>query len=599
MSARAGTARGGAPVRRRRRGEKVRPGAAPGRSRARASRAFDGVQLALHQGLFAACAEEMGIVLMRTAHSPNIKERLDHSCAVFDTRGALVAQAAHIPVHLGSLPRAVEAALALGPFRPGDTVILNDPFAGGTHLPDVTLVTPVFLGGAAPERAGRAAGGTPARSARRLGTPDFFVASRAHHADIGGGAPGSMPLASEIYEEGLRIPPVFLQRAGRTEESVLALLLANVRTPGERRADLEAQLGAQTTGARRLAEYARRSSAGELARAARALMDHAERVVRAELAALPRGRWRCADVLDDDGRGSGPVPIAVTLTLAPGVVRLDFRGSSPQVAGPVNAVEPVTRAACAYALRCVLGGDWPVNAGAFRPLEIVAPAGTVVNALPPAAVSAGNVETSQRIVDVVLGAFARALPGRIPAASAGTMNNLLVGGRDPRSGEPFAYYETLGGGHGAGPGWDGASALQVHMTNTRNTPVEALEHAYPLRVLETRIRQGSGGGGRFRGGDGIVRSLELLADARVTLISERRTRGPWGLAGGEAGRPGVNRVRTSAGSRASRALPGKVQVDLPAGAVVTVMSPGGGGFGRAGRGRGPAARAGARARRRR
>ena len=573
----------------------------------RAQRGLDGVQLALWQGLFAACAEEMGIALMRTAHSPNIKERLDHSCAVFDARGALVAQAAHIPVHLGSLPRAVEAALALGPFAPGDTVILNDPFAGGTHLPDVTLVSPVFLGGrarepgtgragaggrapewgAAPAGAGRRVpewGAAPAGAARRA--PDFFVASRAHHADIGGGAPGSMPLAREIYEEGLRIPPVFLRRAGRPQEDVLALLLANVRTPAERRADLAAQQGAQATGERRLVEYARRGGRGELARAARALMDHAERVVRAELAGLPRGRWRFADALDDDGLGSGPVPITVTLTLGGGRVELDFTGSSPQVPGPVNAVEPVTRAACAYALRCVLGGDWPVNAGVFRPLAIVAPPGTVVNARPPAAVSAGNVETSQRIVDVVLGAFARALPGRVPAASAGTMNNLLIGGHDPRSGEPFAYYETLGGGHGAGPGWDGASALQVHMTNTRNTPVESLEHAYPLRVLETRIRRGAGPGpgrggrGRFRGGDGIARSLELLADARVTLISERRVRRPYGLAGGEPGGPGENRVRAGAGARTSRRLPGKAQVDLPAGAVVTVISPGGGGFGK-------------------
>jgi len=575
------------------------------RRAARPGRGFDGVSLALYQGLFAACAEEMGITLTRTAHSPNIKERLDHSCAGFDARGALVAQAAHIPVHLGSLPRAVEAALALGPFQPGDTVILNDPYAGGTHLPDVTLVSPVFLGGRAPGRSRTADGSARGGHGR---APEFFVASRAHHADIGGGAPGSMPLAREIYEEGLRIPPVFLQRAGRTEPGVLTLLLANVRTPGERRADLAAQQGAQATGARRLAEYARRGAlagtgrggrgrapgAAELVRAARALMDHAERVVRAELAGLPRGRWRFEDALDDDGLGSGPVRIAVTLSLGGGKVRLDFTGSSPQVPGPVNAVEPVTRAACAYALRCVLGGDWPVNAGAFRPLEIVAPAGTVVNARPPAAVSAGNVETSQRIVDVVLGAFAGALPGRIPAASAGTMNNLLVGGRDPRTGESFAYYETLGGGHGAGPGWDGASAMQAHMTNTRNTPIEALEHAYPLRVLETRVsrggparslgggdpRAGRGGNGRFRGGDGIARSLELLTAARVTLITERRARGPYGLAGGEAGGPGENRVRARAGARSSRALPAKVQVDLPAGAVVTIVSPGGGGFGK-------------------
>jgi N-methylhydantoinase B len=516
------------------------------------------VRLSLHQGLFAACAEEMGVTLMRSAHSPNIKERLDFSCAIFDRRGRLVAQAAHIPVHLGSLPRAVRAAIALGPFRPGDSVLLNDPYRGGTHLPDLTLVSPAFV---------------PGRRA-----PDFFVASRAHHADVGGAAPGSMPLAREIYEEGLRLPPLFLARGGRLQADVLALLLANVRTAEERRADLEAQLGAQLTGTRRLAEMARRGSPAELVREADALIEHGERRMRAALRRLPRGTWRFADALDDDGLGHGPVRIAVALTLAGGTARADFRGSSPQTPGPVNAVAAVTGAATHYAFRCVLGGDLPVNHGAFRPIAVEAPPGTVVNAGPPAAVSAGNVETSQRIVDVVLGAFARALPGRVPAASSGTMNNLLVGGADPRDGRPFAYYETLAGGHGAGPGWSGASAMQAHMTNTRNTPVEALEHAYPLRVLSTRIRRGSGGKGRWRGGDGIVRELELRAPARVTVVSERRRRGPYGLAGGEPGARGVNRVRGPA-ARARR-LPSKFQLDLPAGAVVAVLSPGGGGYGR-------------------
>jgi N-methylhydantoinase B len=308
-------------------------------------------------------------------------------------------------------------------------------------------------------------------------------------------------------------------------------------------------------------------------------MDHAHRCARAALRTLPRGTFRFVDALDDDGLGSGPVRIAVALTLGGGRVRVDLGGSSPQVAGPVNAVEAVARAASAYALRCVLGGDIPVNDGAFRVLDVLAPPGTVVNARLPAAVSAGNVETSQRIVDAVLGAFAKALPGRIPAASSGTMNNLLIGGLDPRRGAPFAYYETLAGGHGAGPGWDGASAMQAHMTNTRNTPVEALEHAYPLRVRSTRIRRGSGGRGRWRGGDGVTREIELLAAARVTIISDRRTRGPWGLAGGEAGRPGENRVRRSPRA-AEEKLPGKVQVDLKQGAVLTVASPGGGGYGR-------------------
>lgn len=562
----AGGPRGRGPVR----------AARPGR-RARRRRETDPVALSLYQGLFAACAEEMGLTLQRTAHSPNIKERLDFSCAVFDARGRLVAQAAHIPVHLGSLPRAVEHALRLAPFRPGDAVMLNDPFAGGTHLPDVTLVSPVFLGPA--------------------GAPDFFVASRAHHADVGGGAPGSMPLAREVYEEGLRIPPVRLVRAGRPDADLLALVLANVRTPAERRADLEAQLGAQRTGVVRLAALAARGGRAELAAAADGLIAHAARVTRAALGALPRGAWRFEDALDDDGLGSGPLPVRVRLTLGGGRARLDFTGCAPQAAGPVNAVEAVTRAASCYAVRCVLGGELPVNHGAFEPIEVLAPPGTIVNARPPAAVAAGNVETSQRIVDAVLGAFGRALPGRVPAASAGTMNNLLVGGADPRDGSAFAYYETLGGGHGAGPGRDGASAMQVHMTNTRNTPVEALEHAYPLRVAATRVRRGSGGGGRWRGGDGIERELELLAPARVTLVTERRVRGPWGARGGGAGAPGENRVRRRPGGR-EEPLPGKCTVDLPAGAVVVVRSPGGGGYGR-GRPEGPGRRRGRPERRRR
>jgi len=532
--------------------------------RAAARPRFDGVSLSLFQGLFAACAEEMGAALMRSAHSPNITERLDHSCALFDGRARLVAQAAHIPVHLGSLPRAVEAALARGPFAPGDAVLLNDPFAGGTHLPDLTLVTPVFLPG---ER-----------------RPSFFVASRAHHADVGGAAPGSLPLAREVYEEGLRIPPVFLCRAGRLVRDVEALVLANVRTARERRADLAAQLGAQVTGASRLAELARRAGADTLRAAAGALLAATERRARAALSRLPRGRWRFADQLDGDGLGSGPLRIAVRLSLDGRSARLDFAGTAAQARGPVNAVLAVTRAASLYAIRCALAEDLPVNDGLLRTVQVHAPEGTLVNPRPPAAVGAGNVETSQRVVDVVLGALAKALPGRIPAASCGTMNNLLVGGADPRTGEPFAYYETLGGGHGAGPGWDGASAMQAHMTNTRNTPVESLEHAYPIRVAALRVRPGSGGGGRHRGGDGIVRALELQADARVTVVAERHERGPYGLAGGAGGRPGETRVRRPGRTRAER-MPAKFTIDVSKHTMLTLASPGGGGWGRATRGR--------------
>jgi len=520
------------------------------------------VELSLYRGLFSACAEEMGATLMRSAHSPNITERLDHSCAVFDASARLVAQAAHIPVHLGSMPRAVEASLALAPFGEGDVVLLNDPFAGGTHLPDLTLVSPVFLGG------------------RR--EPSFFVASRAHHADVGGAVPGSLPIAREVYEEGVRIPPVFVRRAGKDETGVLELLLANVRTPHERRADLAAQMGAQVTGARRLAELAERSGAGELPRAADALLAATERHARSALGRLPRGTWRFEDVLDGDGLGSGPLPIRVALTLGGGRVRADFTGSAPQAAGPVNAVRAVTTAAVLYVVRCVLGEDVAVNDGLLRTLEIVAPEGSLVDPRPPAAVGAGNVETSQRIVDAVWGAFARALPGRMPAASSGTMNNLLIGGHDPRLGRPFAYYETIAGGHGGGPAGAGESAMQAHMTNTRNTPIESLEHAYPLRVTTLRVRRRSGGRGRHPGGDGVERALELLAPARVTVIAERRERGPWGLAGGKPGAPGRTRVTIG---RRSRTMPAKFTESLPAGARISVESPGGGGWGRGAQGR--------------
>jgi N-methylhydantoinase B len=535
----------------------------------------DPLSLALDAALFAACAEEMGLALQRASHSPNIKERLDYSCAIFDATGRLVAQAAHIPVHLGSMPTAVRAALEL-PLAPGDTIVLNDPYAGGTHLPDITLVSPVFLGGPGPA---------------------FLVASRAHHADVGGAAPGSLPLAREIYEEGLRIPPLHLERGGRRVDDVWRMILANVRTPIERQADLAAQRGAQKVGERRLAAMGVARGRGSakrgrqaLIRAAAAVMDHGERTARAALARLPRGIFRFEDALDDDGLGHGPIRIRLALTLDGRRARFDYTGSAPQVAGPVNAVLPVTLAASTYALRCAIGGELPVNDGLFRVIDLVAPEGLVVNARPPAAVGAGNVETSQRIVDVALGALARALPGRVPAASSGTMNNLLIGGLDPRRGAPFAYYETLGGGHGGGPAGPGERAMQVHMTNTRNTPIESLEHAYPLRVEWTRIRRGSGGRGRFPGGAGIDRAVRVLAPVRVTVISDRRLRGPYGLAGGESGRPGENRLRRADGSK-SRRMPGKFITDCPAGEVIEVSSPGGGGYGRVA-GRGSKAKAG-------
>ena len=521
----------------------------------------DPTRLTLYQYLLSAIAEEMGVALGRTAYSVNIKERRDYSCAVFDAAGDLLAQAAHIPVHLGSMPVAVRAARERGDLGPGDVLMVNDPYAGGTHLPDITLVEGVF----------------PKGSRRPL----FFVANRAHHADIGGMSPGSLPLAAHIVQEGFRIPPVYCVRGGRRVDDVWRLLLANVRTPAERLADLEAQVGANALGARRLLELLQRVGRRELLAYCGHLLDYADRGLREVLATVRPGRYRFADFLDDDGLGNGPIRIAVELHFAGGRRRgeltVDFTGSAPQVAGPVNAVEAITVSCVLYALRCLAGESLPTNAGALRPIRVVAPLGTIVNARYPAPVSSGNVETSQRIVDCLFGALARAFPGRLPAASAGTMNNLLFGGADGS----FTYYETVGGGHGASVGRDGLSGRQSHMTNTLNTPIEALEHAYPVRVRRYGLRAGSGGAGRHRGGDGLVREIEMLAPATVTVVSERRRLAPWGLAGGEPGRRGRNAVRRRDGQLELR--PGKFQEELAAGESVVIESPGGGGYGPPGR----------------
>ncbi|MBI5837151.1 MAG: hydantoinase B/oxoprolinase family protein [Candidatus Eisenbacteria bacterium] len=516
---------------------------------------LDAVDLALFAEWFAAGAEEMGTVLQRSSSSPNIKERRDFSCALFDARGGLLAQAAHIPVHLGAMPGAVEAVARRLRLGEGDVAILNDPYEGGTHLPDLTLV---------------------AALAHR-GQPLFYVASRAHHADVGGAHPGSMGLATDIVQEGVRIPPTLLVRGGQDQQQVLELLLANVRTPAERRGDLMAQRASLAVGLRRLGALVERHGAARVTEAGRALCAGTERALRGAIRAIPDGSYRAADVLDGDGCGARDVRIAVRLTVRRDTARLDFTGSSPQVAGPFNATAAVVRSASVYAFRCLLPAGVPENDGLFRPIEIVAPEGTVVNARFPAAVAAGNVETSQRITDVVLRALARALPGRIPAASAGTMNNLTAGGTDLRTGAGFAYYETLGGGAGAGPSGPGASGIQVHMTNTRNTPVEALEHAYPLRVREYSLRRGSGGAGRHRGGEGLVREIEVLVACRVALVSERRVHGPYGLRGGGPGAVGRNWLVR--GGRA-HPLPGKAELELLPGDVLRVESPGGGGWGR-------------------
>jgi N-methylhydantoinase B len=532
----------------------------------------DPVELEIFKNIYHSIAEEMGAALRSTAFSPNIKERRDYSCAVFDSAGEVIAMGDHMPVHLGSMPMSVRAAIESIDLGPGDMVVLNDPFRGGTHLPDITLVAPVYI--VKPHTA------FPARR-----NPDFYVASRAHHADVGGAYPGSMGLCREIYQEGLRVPPVRIMQAGKMQADVLALLLSNVRTPIEREGDLGAQIAACHTGAARLREVCARYGLKRAQQAARDLLDYSEEMMLAFLQRVPRGRYRAEDFLDNDGISDRPVRISVEVTVQGGVRRqapaplvlIDFTGSDPQVEGSVNAVEAITYSACFYVLRCLLAEDVPATSGLMRPVRVIAPAGTVVNARPPAAVAGGNVETSQRIVDVLLRALAQAVPDRIPAAASGTMNNLTIGGIDPRTGEPFAYYETIAGGMGARPTKAGVSGVHTHMTNSLNTPAEALEYAYPLRVRHYSLRPASGGAGQHRGGDGIVREIEVLIDAEVTLLAERRVRGPWGSDGGESGAPGKASVIRNNGTL--EPLSGKFNVRLKKGDRIRIESPGGGGWG--------------------
>jgi N-methylhydantoinase B len=517
----------------------------------------DPIELELFRHLLVSVAEEMGAVLRKTSYSANIKERRDYSCAVYDDAGETVAMGDHMPVHLGAMPLSVRHAMLAFDLRPGDVAILNDPFRGGTHLPDITAVSAVFVPG---QR-----------------KPAFFVANRAHHADVGGMSPGSMPLAREIYQEGIRIPPILLVRGGRIDRELLGLILSNVRTPEEREGDLMAQCMAIRRGERRLLELVAKRGLATVRRNMTALKDYSERMMRAAIRRLPAGRYQFEDVLDGDGITNRPVRIAVTVTIRGDHASIDFTGSDAQVEGSVNANYAVAISAATYVFRCLVREDIPYTAGVMRPLEVIAPDRSVVNAQPPAAMAAGNVETSQRITDVVLGALAKAAPELIPAASSGTMNNLTFGGWDAMRGQSFAYYETIAGGMGASSISDGPSATHTHMTNSWNTPVEAFEHQYPLRIRRYAIRSGSGGKGKHRGGDGIVREFEFLAPAQVTILADRRLRGPYGLLGGSPGAPGRNVLIR--GKRTS-ALPGKTTFEVAAGDLLHIESPGGGGYGK-------------------
>jgi N-methylhydantoinase B len=504
---------------------------------------IDAVELEILRNQLESVAEEMGQVLIRGAYSPNITERRDCSTALFDATGRMIAQAEHIPVHLGAMPEAVAAVRDRNP-NPGDVFALNDPFTGGTHLPDVTLVAPVT----------------------RDGKILAYTVSRAHHADVGGMSPGSMPAgARDIQQEGLRLPPVRLVSGGGRNEDVGGILLANVRNPRERRADLRAQRAANERGARRLCELYDEHGE-ELLAAFDAVIDYSRSRLERELREVSDGEYRAIDALEGDGIDDEPIPVEVAVRVDGAAVEIDFTGTADQVPGNVNAPLPVAKSAVYFVVRCVTDPDIPPNHGCYEPVDVYAPAGSLLNPEPPAAVVGGNVETSQRVTDVVFAALAEAAPERVPAQGQGTMNNLIVGS------EEFVYYETIGGGAGANPDSDGLSGVQVGMTNTRNTPVEALEAAYPLRVVEYALRDGSGGSGRFHGGDGLVRALTVETDATVSLLSERRRRSPAGVAGGADAECGRNTVD-------GEVVPAKTTREVQSGTTVRIETPGGGGYG--------------------
>ncbi|MFQ5487306.1 MAG: hydantoinase B/oxoprolinase family protein [Gammaproteobacteria bacterium] len=511
---------------------------------------MNAIELGIFASRISAICDEMGAVLQRAALSPNIKDRLDFSCAVFDAEGALCAQAAHIPVHLGSMAYAMRDIVGRLRWRPGDMVIVNDPYLGGTHLPDVTLIAPLHVNN---ELVG-------------------FVVNRAHHADIGAATPGSMPLSRSLEEEGVVIPPRHLIREGCLDERLLASITGRTRNAAQCYGDYAAQISANRCGLHRLQGLVAAMGTSAYKEALDVLYDYGARLARQGLAAIPDGVYEFADVMDDDGTGLQDIPLRVALRVHQGAIEVDFTGTAPQVPGNVNCPLSVAAAAVYYVFRCLMPAQTPACAGSFSAISVHAPQGCLLNACRPAAVAAGNVETSSRVVDVVLGALAQALPEQIPAASHGSMNNVAMGGRT--AGGNWDYYETLGGGMGAGPRGGGLSAAHTHMTNTLNTPLESAEMHFPLRIRRYAIRRGSGGTGRRRGGDGLVREYEFLAPATVTLLTERRRHAPWGLAGGASGLPGRNRLN-------GRVLPPKTVFEARPGDRLVVETPGGGGWGRA------------------
>ena len=508
---------------------------------------MDAIQLSIFSSRISAVCDEMGAVLRRAAFSPNIRDRLDYSCAVFDPQGQLCAQAAHIPVHLGSMAYAMADLVQCRHWLPGDMVVVNDPFQGGTHLPDVTLIAPVFVDQQCVA----------------------FIANRAHHADIGAESPGSMPIGNRLEQEGLIISPTVLVENGEIQQSVLDWISAAMHNSTITQGDFSAQISANRSGVKRIQELLAGMGMDAWLNSLKILNDYAERLARAALQELPDGCCEFEDLMDDDGQGNRDIRLHVCVTLNAGQVSVDFSGTDQQVQGNINCPLAVTAAAVFYVFRCLMDERTPACAGSFRLIQLIAPAGCLVNARPPSAVAAGNVETSSRIVDLVLGALARVIPDRVAAASQGTMNNLAMGSRDGQGG--WDYYETIAGGMGAGKQGGGLHAVQTHMTNTLNTPIEVVEAAYPLRIRRYALRTGSGGNGQRKGGDGLVREYEFLTRAQLTLLTERRRHSPWGLLGGRAGLPGENRLN-------GKILPAKAALVVESGDRLEIATPGGGGF---------------------
>jgi N-methylhydantoinase B/oxoprolinase/acetone carboxylase alpha subunit len=517
---------------------------------------YDPIELEIFKSIFISICQEMGVTLQRTSFSPNIKERRDYSCALFDPQGEAVALGDHMPVHLGSMPSSVQSAIEHVELFPNDCIILNDPFHGGTHLPDITIISPIFLA--------------------REDKPTYIVANRAHHADVGGISPGSMPISTEIFQEGIIIPPAKLINRGTLNKDLMNFILSNVRTPQEREGDIWAQIAANKIGERRLLEITKKYGRQKVLLYMSELQDYTERIARKTIKEIPDGEYQFTDFMDDDGIDSEPVKVAVQIKIKDDSAEIDFSASSSQVRGCINAVDAITLSAVAYVFRCIIPLDIPFNSGIFRPLKLITPKNSIVNASFPSAVAGGNVETSQRIVDVLLGALAQALPDIIPAASSGTMNNVTIGGINPRTDKPFAYYETISGGMGARPGLDGLCGVHTHMTNSLNTPIEAIEHCAPLRINQYALRKDSGGAGKYRGGEGVIREYELLTNCEFTIISDRRKFSPYGLAGGLSGKPGKNTVITPEGEKI---LGSKATITAKKGWKILIQTPGGGGLG--------------------